>query len=333
MRGGVTVTYESLSAYVRDCASFEQPLLVTGHSAPDTDAVISALFEAWRLTLTGTPAVPVVQGAIPRETAWLLGGLALPAFSADTVARWVLTDHHDAERYAGCVVAIVDHHPVSEPAKLAGIDACIRLVGAATTLVVERLQQTEMTPDAAIARILLGAILLDTEGLSPYKAKEEDVAAALWLTSLCGEDPASLYGELKEQLLSESDPTVLYERDMRDYTAPDGTPLMRFAILKVRAGAMPDRAALRCRLAQDAADGGYAATVAKIVLYAPDDTREEYYLAAGPAADAVLSTVQADSGPAACRTAADEVFLPATCHHWGRKRYAVRLAEILTKKG
>jgi hypothetical protein len=89
---------------------------------------------------------------------------------------------------------------------------------------------------------------------------------------------------------------------------------------------------LRRRLAQDVADNGYAVAVAKVALYAPDNSREEYYLAAGPAADAVLTEVTAQSGPSACRTAADTVFLPADCHHWGRKRYAVKLMEILQKK-
>ena len=132
--------------------------------------------------------------------------------------------------------------------------------------------------------------------------------------------------------MSEDDVTVLYDRDFRAYTAPDGAPLMGFAILKVKQGNLPDLANLRHRLAQDVADYGYAATVAKIVLYAEDDTREEIYLAAGTAADAVLAEVMAHSGPSARQTAPDEVFLPADCHHWGRKRYALWLLEKLQKK-
>jgi hypothetical protein len=97
----------------------------------------------------------------------------------------------------------------------------------------------------------------------------------------------------------------------------------------VKQGNCPDLAAVRRRLAQDART--YSVAVAKIVMYAPDDTREEIYLAAGSAADTVLTEVQMRSGDGAVRTAPDEVFLPATCHHWGRKRYANYLVEILTK--
>lgn len=326
------MTYEHLLAYLQGCTQFENPLLVTGHPAPDTDAAVSALFEAWRLTLSGTPAVPVLQGKLSRETAYLLGDVAFPTPPMDG-GKWVLTDHHDADAYRGEVVAIIDHHPVAADINLAEIDVCIHPVGAATTLVAQRLKDGGFLPDAACARILLGAVLLDTDGLSPHKAKAEDLAAVAWLSALCEEEPAALYEELKEQLLSESDVTVLYERDWRRYTAADGTPIMGFAILKVKQGHMPDRDEIRRRLARDAAQGGYAATVAKIVLFAEDDSREEYYLAAGDAADAVLNEVLTRSGGSAKRTAADEVYLPADCYHWGRKRYALWLTEILQEKG
>lgn len=324
------MTYERLMTYLDDCARMESPLLVAGHPTPDTDAAVSSLFEAWRLTLSGTPAVPILQGKLSRETAWLLGDLVFPTIPKAS-GKWVLTDHHDVNRYDGEVVAIVDHHPVANDENLAGIDACIRPVGAATTIVAERLKQDGLKLDAACARILLGAILLDTEGLSPYKAKAEDMAMAEWLGSLCGEAPMPLYHELKEQLLSESDPTVLYERDFRAYTAPDGTPVMGFAILKVKQGNLPDLAAVRRLLAQDAQT--YSVAVAKIAMYAPDDSREEIYLAAGSAADAVLTEVLVRSGPSAQRTAPDTVFLPSDCHHWGRKRYGLWLMEKLPEKG
>ena len=325
------MTYHRLTAYLQECTAFDNPLLVAGHPATDTDAAISSLFEAWRLTMTGTPAIPVLQGALSRETAFLLGDLRFPTLSQPR-GKWVLTDHHDAAAYDGEVVAIIDHHPVSPAENLAEIDVCIRPVGAATTIVVQRIRHCGIAIDAACARILLGAVLLDTEGLSPHKARAEDVEAATWLSALCGAEVAPFYEELKEQLLAETDVTVLYERDFRAYTAADGTPMMGFAILKVRRDHMPDRAEIRHRLAADAAACGYAATVAKIVQYAPDDSREEYYLAAGPAADSVLTEVLTHSGAGAVRTAPDEVYLPNSCFHWGRKYYAVKLVEILQKK-
>lgn len=326
------MTAEKLRQYLAECAAYTDPIRVAGHPAPDTDAAVSSLFEAWRLTLSGTPAVPILQGILSRETAYLLGNVAFPTITP-TGGKWVLTDHHDVKNYDGEVIAVIDHHPVAESEDLDGIAAEITPVGAATTLVAQRIRADGITPDAACARILLGAILLDTEGLSPYKAKPEDIAMAEWLTTLCGEDPTSFYRVLTTELLSESDPDVLYDRDYRVYTAPDGTPVMGFAILKVKQGCCPDLAAVRRRLATDVAARGYAAAVAKIAMYAADNTREEIYIAAGPCSDAVLTEVLTRSGGSAARTAEDAVFLPADCHHWGRKRYAASLLKILQEKG
>ena len=72
-------SFDSLTAYLTVCRRWEHPdLLVVGHAAPDADAVVSAVAEAFRRYLTdGTRAVPVVQASvIPREAAYLLGQTA-----------------------------------------------------------------------------------------------------------------------------------------------------------------------------------------------------------------------------------------------------------------
>lgn len=324
------MTADALQQYLNNLPAEGDFLTVTGHPAPDTDAVISALFEAWRLTLCGTPAVPLVQGTLPRETAWLLGDCATAVPVADTVppgARLVLTDHHDVDAYPNAVARIVDHHPLAKGVDLSGVHAAILPVGAATTLVARRIRADGITPDAACARILLGAILMDTEGLSSFKAKAEDLDTAAWLSALCGEDTATLFARLQAELLSETDVDTLYRRDYRRYTAPDGTPLLGWAILKVWADACPDLDRVRALLAADTEP----TRVAKIVLHRPDGSREEQYLAAGLAADALLTMVQTASGEGAQRMEPDRVFLSATCRHWGRKRYAAQLIEILGK--
>lgn len=325
------MTEVTLKTYLHTLPRGGDILTVTGHPAPDTDAVISALFEAWRLTLGGTPAVPLVQGVMPRETAWLLGSLAAAvpvAAGPDPAARLVLTDHHDVGAYPNAVTGVIDHHPLSDGVALDGITAVVTPVGAATTLVARRLRADGIVPDAFCARVLLGAVLLDTEGLSPFKAKGEDLETAAWLVSLCGEDPAALFEQLRAELLSETDLTTLYRRDYRRYTAPDGAPLLGWAILKVWADACPDMDGVRALLAADPEP----TRVAKVVLHAPDGTREEYYLADGLHAAALLAEVQTSAGEGAERTAPDTVYLPPTCRHWGRKRYAARLTEILGEK-
>ena len=327
------MTYEALLGYLHALPQEEKTLWVTGHPAPDTDAVVSALFEAFRLTKSGTSARPVMQGAIPREAAWLLGLAALLVPTADGVEEapaLVLTDHHDVENYAAPVVAIVDHHPVAAGTDLGSADAEVLPVGAATTLVARRLRQDGVVPDAACARILLGAILLDTEDLSVHKAKDEDREMVAWLVGLCGEDVESLFAALRSELLSETDLDTLYKRDYRRYNRPDGAPLLGWAILKVWADAIPDFAALRRLLTADTAA---PTRVAKVVCHHREDSgREEYYVAVGEGADVLLAAVERSAGGGAVRLDADTVFLPAHVPPYGRKRYAAALSEIFAKK-
>lgn len=322
MKGGAGVTVRQLREYLE---YLPEGWVVTGHPAPDTDAAISALFEAYRLTRAGTPARPVLQGTLSRETAWLLGELASLVPTADILnpmVPLVLTDHNDVAAYPNPVMAVVDHHPASDD--LIGIDAELAPVGAATTLVARRLERDGLIPDAACARLLLGAILLDTENLSPRKAKAEDRATAARLAALCGEDTDALFAALQAELLSETDVETLYRRDYRRYTGPDGLVWLGWAILKVWEDAGPDLDAVRRLLAADTAP----TRVAKIVQNSrTDGTRTEYYLAAGTEAEALLSLVQERAGDTAVRTAPDTLFLPDTAAHWGRKRYVSWLRE------
>ena len=335
----MNATIHAFAAYLERCRRevCDARLFVLGHPAPDGDAVVSSLMEGWRRTLSGTPAVPVLQAqAVPREAAWLLGELSplvLTAPEATTAmahpdSRFVLTDHHDCPAHDR-VVAVVDHHPLTPGTDLTGREVCLRPVGAATTLVVARMREEGLLPDAGVARILLGGILLDTDGLSPHKAKPEDTAAAGWLASLCGEDTGALYTALQEELLGETDVTALYRRDYRLYTAPDRRPLLGFAILKVWRQAMPDRAAVRRLLAEDVVARGCAACVVKIMLFSSDGGREEHYLVAGPAADTVREAIRDMAAPLAMTVAQDEVYLPPEATHRGRKWLSAKLLERL----
>lgn len=320
------MTAENLKRYLQHLPADPDRLTVVGHPAPDTDAVVSALFEAWRLTRAGVPAVPAVWGALPRETAWLLGDLAplVPCIDTPPTGRAVLTDHHDESAYPGGVAAVVDHHPLTEGNALFCADTQITALGATTTMICLRMQADGLTPDADCARILLGAILLDTEGLSPYKAKPEDLLTARWLVSFCGLDPNPLFAALRGQLLSEDNVTALYRRDYRRYDDRQGAPLLGFAILKVWADACPDLDAVRALLAADNTPN----RVAKIVLNKRDNSgRSEYYLAAGEGADLLLKAVQKSGGEGAVFTAEDCVFLPETAAHPGRKTVAPLLLE------
>ncbi len=329
------MTVAGLADYLRQCRATlpRDAVFVRGHDAPDTDAVVSSIAEGYRRYLVnGTPAVPIVPAEnLPAEIAYLLGDeLAthllleqdIPEEIAAPEARFILTDHHDI--HGRRVVAIVDHHLPSERISLDGIDADIQPVGAATTLVVERCRQDGLIPDAAMARLLLGAILTDTEGLSPAKTRAEDRAVAQWLTALWGGDPAALFSDLRGRLLAESDLPTLYRRDYRRFGDALG-----FAVIKVWDTTPVNEDALRALLAADREESGVAATLAKITRYGQDGLKDETYLISAPPAltQTITDAIRRAAGVAATVSAPDRVDLPQSAAHLSRKRLVPILLE------
>ena len=333
------MTVTGLADYLRQCRAAlpRDAVFVRGHDAPDTDAVVSSVAEGYRRHLTdGTPAVPIIPAAnLPAEIAYLLGDELtasllfeedISAKIAAPKARFILTDHHDT--WGRRVIAIVDHHLPSEGVSLNGIDADIRPVGATTTLVAQRCLQDGIVPDAAIARILLGAILTDTEGLSPAKTRAEDRAVAQWLAALWGGDPAALFSNLRGRLLAETDLATLYRRDYRRFGDALG-----FAVIKVWDTTPVDEGALRALLDADREQSGVTAALAKITRYGQDGLKSETYLISAPPAltHALTEAIQGAAGDAATVSAPDRIDLPTEAVHLSRKRLVPILLPRLKK--
>ncbi len=327
------MTLAGLSDYLRQCraAMPQRAVFVCGHDAPDTDAVVSSIAEGYRRYLTdGTPAVPILPAEnLPAEIAYLLGdelsAHLLPEREIHTKnARFILTDHHDIRGRQ--VVAIVDHHPPSKDTDLDSIETDIRPVGAATTLVVERCLKDGLIPDAAMARILLGAILTDTEGLSPAKTRAEDYAAAERLIALWGGDPAALFSDLRARLLAETDLATLYRRDYRRFGDALG-----FAVIKVWDTTPIEVDALRAILTADREGGGVAAAIAKITRYGQDGLKSETYLVSAPTTltQTLADAIHHAAGDAATVSAPDRIDLPHSAVRLSRKRLTPILLPLL----
>ncbi len=331
------MTVAGLAEYLRQCrtAMPRGAVFVRGHDAPDTDAVISSIAEAYRRYLTdGTPAVPIIPAEnLPAEIAYLLGDTLAPLLlierdiSEEIAApdtRFILTDHHDVHDRK--VIAIIDHHPPHEGGDLSGIDAVIRPVGAATTLVTERCRRDGLIPDAAMARVLLGAILTDTEGLSPAKTRAEDRAVTQWLAALWDGDPAALFADLRGQLLAETDLPTLYRRDYRRFGDALG-----FAVIKVWDTTPVNEDALRTLLATDREGSGVAATLAKITRYGQNGLKDETYFVSAPPArmQAITDIIRRVTGETTSVFAPDRVDLPPSAAHLSRKRLVPILLPLL----
>ena len=333
------MTLAGLTAYLSACKTAIPPnaVMSCGHDAPDTDAVVSSIAEAYRRHLIdGTAAVPYIPAdSLPAEIAYLLGDTLTPLVLcstdvteklADPNTPYILTDHHDIKGRQ--VFAIVDHHLPDDPTVLNGIDAVIRAVGSSTTLVAQRCLADGLVPDAGMARILLGGILMDTEGLSPAKTRPDDRALAEWLSSLWDGDPAGLFADLRGQLLGETDLATLYRRDYRRFGDALG-----FAVIKAWDTTPIDEVALRDLLATDRQNSGVTATIAKITRYGQNGSWEEtYFISASPADTHTITTaIVHAAGTLATVTAPDRVDLPHDAAHPSRKRLTPLLLPLLKK--
>ena len=329
------MTIEGLTAYLTACktAPPQNAIFVCGHEAPDTDAVISALVEAYRRHLVdGAPTVPILPAdSLPAETAWLLGDSLAPLILREREvaahkAQCILTDHHDI--YGRQVIAIVDHHPLDSAISLDGIETNIRPVGSATTLVAARCLEDGLIPDTAMARLLLGGILMDTEGLSPTKTRDEDRTVAERLTSLWKGDASALFYTLRGELLAERHLPTLYRRGHRRFG-----DLLGVAVIKVWVSTTVDGEALRALLAADREQSGALVTLAKITRYGQENVKNETYLISAPTAliSVVADTICRAVGEAAILTAPNRVDLPANATFLSRKRLVPILLPLLKK--
>ena len=325
-----TVTVAQMERWLEDCLAHPEEItcFVMGHAAPDTDTVVSSLAEAYRRTRAGEPGVaPLVQSdRLPREIAWLLGEsgrrlplAAQPVFArrmVDAAVRFVLTDHQEEGALTPRVIGVVDHHP-QLPGVILPADSEVRTVGAATSLVALRWQRAGLVPEAPVARWLLGAVLADTEGLSPSKTRPEDADAARWLTALAETDPTALFAALREQLLAETDLETLYRRDYRSFAG------LGFAILKVRADAPVDIPALKALLETDRRQQGHRLCLAKVARYGDGGLREEtYYIAAATPGEAAraLTVLQRAAAGTAQLSADGGLYIAPDGKHLSRKR-------------
>ena len=63
--------FSNPAAYAENTAARE-PILVTGHSNPDTDSTASAIAASYLLNQLGKPAIPITQGPLNPETKYVL---------------------------------------------------------------------------------------------------------------------------------------------------------------------------------------------------------------------------------------------------------------------
>jgi inorganic pyrophosphatase/exopolyphosphatase len=235
----------SESALEKAVNSSKDLVFVMGHKNPDTDTVISCLFEAWRNHLADgkkVTYVPVVQSTrIPDEVRQLVGELSgqillttnflYQQAKSSGLARWISVDQNREPEVQKYFVTIIDHHIVSEVARNRDIPKTLEMTGSSTALVTRKYLGMGYDFSKELAKILYGAALMDTENRVEHKMTDQDIIIMDYLKKKSGvESNDALYQELMSRLLNTDDADSLF---LRDYKEDWG---FGFAVAKIKGG-------------------------------------------------------------------------------------------------
>jgi len=293
----------------------KRTVFVMGHKNPDTDTVISSVFEAYRHSLldSDTVYIPIVQEVrMPDEIKRLLGDKLSQAYisSSEDIykraeslgqARWILVDHNKSEKQR-FALSLVDHHILSEVAKRQEIPKTWEMIGSCSAQVCLKLYGLGVLLDAKSARLLHGATLMDTENRGPKKMTYKDDLIMNQLKNLSGTlDEDGFYQNLMGFLLNTDDAERLFHRDYKEDWGIFG-----FAVAKVKNVFDEDSQPLKPDVLQGLVkeaeannkEKHFCMTLVKVVDYKSDNqtvNREKVYLVFNDFASPSFRQAMADS--------------------------------------
>ena len=220
----------------------DEPIYVSGHQRPDSDAVCSAILYARLLRELGYDAQPVVLGEINNETRYILqaAGVEAPPLLEDASGKtMVLVDHSDYLQSAdgledAKVVMIIDHHGAGSVTTGNQLIYDARPYGSTATIIGMRYHEYGVAIDRPSAILLAGAILSDTSNLKSTNTTPADAGALGEVCKLAGiEDADAFYQGMYKALISYEGETEeeIFFSDYKEYEA-DG---ILFAIACVQA--------------------------------------------------------------------------------------------------
>lgn len=276
-------------------------IFVVGHKNPDTDTAVSSLIEAYRNYLTDNSAayIPILQSKrAPDEVRRLLGEEAANAFMLDDEdlykqaaasgrARWILVDHNKSERQKFSI-AIIDHHIPCQVALRQRAAKSLQMTGSCAALIAQKYFGLGLEIPPNLARIMLGACLMDTENRARAKMLKKDYWIMDDLKKASGvSDESVFYRDLMGFLLNTNDEELLFARDYKEDWG-----LWGFAVAKVKNGFDDKGNLLKASLVNrllDLADKNnkkknFPLTVIKFVDYKDEEkivNRERFYLVWG----------------------------------------------------
>ncbi len=299
-------SYEGFEKYIHSrqksleeaLANNKDVVFVMGHKNPDTDTVVSAVFEAWRNHLMNGDQVeyiPVVQSKrMPDEIDHLLGNLSKSIMFTDNqlykdakdsgLARWISVDQNYEPEVQKYFISMIDHHIVSDVAKNQDIPKTLEMAGSCTGLITRKYIGMGLKMPEKLAKILYGATLMDTENRVDHKMTAQDEKVMYYLKDRARiENDHPFYQELMSYLLNTNDADLLFKRDYKEDWG------FGFAVTKIKKGFSRDGRVLKTEMVdrlrqlavQNNADKNLPLTLLRVTDYEDDNEtvrRERVYL-------------------------------------------------------
>lgn len=206
-------------------------VFVMGHKNPDTDTVVSSIFEAYRNHLLNGKNicyVPIVQcEVLPKEISVLLENISKHLlFTNDTLytkaknsglARWIAVDHNKDLELQIFFISVVDHHKVNKYINKKSIPKTIEMIGSTSALVANKFFGMGVSFSKEVAKILYSATLMDTDNRVKHKMTPKDTKIMKNLKKISEvKDDDKIYSNLMKHLLVTTDSYLLFYRDYKE---------------------------------------------------------------------------------------------------------------------
>ncbi len=170
-------------------------IYVIGHKSPDLDCVVAAVayanFKNKKNKVTNY--IPAIVSDVNLETRYLFEktGVAEPMILENVSdEKLILVDHNEKIQSidnveSAEIIEILDHHKVVFSGD-SPIEFCVKPWGASCTIIADKYFRDNIEIDEKIAKLMLGAILVDTVISKSPTCTDKDIEIINKLTGICG---------------------------------------------------------------------------------------------------------------------------------------------------
>lgn len=164
---------------------------VTTYTNPDTDGICSAFAYAYLAKTKGKTFLPVYFGYLDKETCFVLKHFNVSFPKQITTAKEfkeivIVDTHHTAqlsnEIPLDKVIEIIDHHPSGNPESFPKAKIQNDEIGAACTIIAERMETENIIPNEATAGLISLAIISNTLNFTAPSTSQRDKDALQWVS-------------------------------------------------------------------------------------------------------------------------------------------------------